>query len=83
MRDRALGVAAIGVFVFCWGLEAAEVRVADSAALRRAVQELTPGTVLLLEPGTYDGGVSLHDVAGTEQAPIIIQGADPNHPPAT
>ncbi len=81
MRYGALGVAAVYVLVSCSGLGAAEVRVADSAAFRQAVQELTPGTTLLLEPGTYDGGISLHDVAGTEQAPIIIQGAEPNHPP--
>jgi hypothetical protein len=81
MRYRALGVAAICALVCCSGLEAAEVRVADSAAFRRAVQGLTPGTVLLLEPGAYDGGVSLHEVAGTEQVPVIIEGADPNNPP--
>ncbi len=81
MRYCALGVAGICVLGSCSGLGAAEVRVADSSAFRRAVQGLTPGTVLLLEPGTYEGGVSLRDVAGTEQAPIVIQGADPNHPP--
>jgi hypothetical protein len=62
-------------------VEAADVRVADSPAFRAALEQLTPGTVLLLEPGTYEGGVSVHDAAGTEQAPIVIQGAEPNHPP--
>ena len=81
MRYRALGVPALCVLATCSGLGAAEVRVADSAAFRRAVQELTPGAVLSLAPGVYEGGVSLREVAGTEQAPITIQGADPNHPP--
>ncbi len=81
MRSRALGIAAMWALMSCAGLGAAEVRVADSAAFRQAVQELTPGTILLLAPGTYEGGVSLHEVTGTEQAPIVIEGVDPNRPP--
>ncbi len=62
-------------------VRAEEIRVADSTAFRAAAQRLTPGATLLLEPGVYQGGVYLENVAGAEQAPIVIQGAEPSDPP--
>ncbi len=61
--------------------QAGEIRVADSAQLREATTHLAPGTTLLLEPGVYQGGLYLSDLAGTEIAPVVIQGADANAPP--
>lgn len=81
MRQSTLRIFLMSILAFCWCADAAEIRVADSAALRRALEQLVPGTVLLLEPGVYEGGVSLRDVAGTERAPIVIQGAQPHRPP--
>ena len=81
MRHSTLRIAMMSALAFCLCVDAAEIRVADSAGLRKAMAQLVPGTVLLLEPGVYEGGVSVRDVAGTEEAPIVIQGADPNRPP--
>lgn len=63
------------------GAEGREICVADSAGLREALGQLGPGTTLSLEPGVYRGGVYLHRVNGTADAPIVIQGLDPNDPP--
>jgi hypothetical protein len=62
-------------------LAAAEVLVRDSAELRAALQELAPGTTIVLASGAYQGNIYLQGAAGTEQAPITITGADPNKPP--
>jgi hypothetical protein len=61
--------------------ESREIRIADSAELRAAVEHLTPGTTLLLKPGVYQGGLFLRGVAGTADAPVVIQGMEPNAPP--
>ncbi len=60
---------------------AGEIRVKSSLELKRAVGELRPGTKLLLEPGVYTGGVYLSNVKGTEEKPVLIQGADSEDPP--
>lgn len=61
--------------------QAREIPIADSAELRAAVADLTPGTTLALKPGVYEGGLDLRGVAGTAEAPVVIRGAEPNHPP--
>ncbi len=62
-------------------LGAAEVPVRNSSELRAAVRDLTPGTTIVLAPGDYQGNSYVQGAAGTEQAPIVIAGADPNRPP--
>lgn len=74
---------------FCVGLigvlpsftQAEEIRVANTVELRAALVHLAPGVTVLLSPGVYEGGLYLPNVSGTEGAPIVIQGADPNAPP--
>jgi hypothetical protein len=63
------------------GLEAKEVLVSSSSQLQSEIRRLTPGTTLLLAPGTYTGGVYLENISGTDDAPIVIRGTDPNNPP--
>ncbi|MEN6575233.1 MAG: right-handed parallel beta-helix repeat-containing protein [Phycisphaerales bacterium] len=58
-----------------------EVRVGDSTELRAALQHLTPGTTVLLNPGVYQGGLFLANATGTEDAPVVIQGTDRNSLP--
>lgn len=60
---------------------AVEIRVADSQQLLLAAQEAAPGTTILLEPGQYAGGLYLQDLAGSQENPIVIAGADVNDPP--
>jgi len=61
--------------------QAHEIPIANSAELRAAVGNLTPGTTLQLKPGVYQGSLYLRNVAGTAAAPVVIQGAEPNNPP--
>ena len=77
---RLIGCATSIGLLLCPYIQAEEIRVGDSAELRAAAAQLMPGVTLLLEPGDYEGGLYLHGLAGTEHAPIIIQGADPNNP---
>lgn len=82
MRHHTLlSLTLMSALIFCSYAGAQEVRVTDSAGLRAEIGRALPGTTLLLEPGAYDGGLYLENVAGTEQAPITIQGAEPNNPP--
>ncbi len=60
---------------------AMEVRVADSQELLLATRNAEPGTVILLEPGEYAGGLYLQTLTGSEESPIVIKGVDPNNPP--
>ena len=53
----------------------ADVPVADSDALGRALREAKPGTVIRLAPGRYAGGHSVSGVNGTAAAPIVVAGA--------
>lgn len=55
--------------------------VGSQAELAEAVRTLKPGDVLLLQPGTYSGDITIRDVAGTANAPITIRGADPRSRP--
>lgn len=82
MRYRAV-VCSVGLIcVLLSAVSGQEVRVSDSTELRAALQHPTPGTTVLLNPGVYQGGLYLANVTGAEDAPVVIQGADPNAPPA-
>jgi hypothetical protein len=58
-----------------------EVFVKDRAGLESALAAARPGARIRLAPGDYAGGLSFHDLAGTEAKPIIVAAADPAHPP--
>jgi hypothetical protein len=58
----------------------AEVRVATTAELRRALDEALPGARILVEPGTYEG-FHVSDVAGGAADPILVEPADPARRP--
>ncbi|MBA7646879.1 hypothetical protein ES703_54645 [subsurface metagenome] len=70
-----------GAGASCIQLEADEVFVRNSSEFHKAIRELEPGTTILLAPGSYQGGLYLHAIAGTKEAPVVIRGADPNNPP--
>jgi hypothetical protein len=57
------------------------VDVATTAEFRAAYSTATAGTTISVRPGTYEGGHYRRGMAGTAQAPIIIEGADPARPP--
>ena len=57
------------------------VRVDDRESLYRALREAKPGTQILIAPGTYQGGMFVDRMQGTEGRPILIAAADPQRPP--
>jgi hypothetical protein len=57
-------------------LNADEIIVRDADALRAALRDLKPATVLKISPGVYPGG---HTVSGI--AKLTIQALDPKQPP--
>jgi hypothetical protein len=44
-----------------------------------AARFATPGTAVVLAPGTYPGGGSVSDLAGAPEAPIWIRGSNPTN----
>ncbi len=60
---------------------ASPIVVADSGQLADALREAGPGTEIHLAPGIYRRGVSVADVRGSAEAPILVRAADPNNPP--
>ena len=57
------------------------VRVRTAGELRQAVLAARPGARILVEPGTYEGGLHFENVHGAPGEPIVIAGADPRNPP--
>lgn len=55
-------------------------QVRDATELKDALTKLASGDQLLLSPGFYRE-ISLKNLHGTSQAPIVIRGSDPNLPP--
>lgn len=67
--------------VFLIGMTPQEVRVGTSAQLLEAAQSAKPGTTILLEPGSYRGGILITNLHGTKNLPITIKGSVPKSPP--
>jgi hypothetical protein len=61
--------------------QAQEVRVRTSEELAEALRGAEAGTTILIEPGTYRGGLSAGGLKGTEERPIVIAAADAKDPP--
>lgn len=57
------------------------MRVTNSSELLRAAREARPGSILELEPGSYEGGLTLDNLRGEAGRPIVIEAADPKQPP--
>lgn len=57
------------------------VTVSNAAAFRAAVTAATPGTRILLAPGTYPGGFHFVGVRGEPGRPVVIAAADASRPP--
>jgi len=58
-----------------------EVRVRTDDELRAAVRTAAPGARILIEPGTYRGGLWLENLHGTPGSPIVIEGRSTESPP--
>lgn len=82
-KKANVGCVFLVFLVFCTSgnLFAKEIVVRNSSELSNALGRAGSGTVILLEPGKYDGGIYMQGVSGEPDAPIIIRGADPEDPP--
>ena len=58
------------------GSDTASGTEADPLSLSAAIQNATPGVAVVVHAGTYNGGIYVSDVRGTETAPIWIGGAE-------
>lgn len=63
------------------GAAAGTLRVSNTDALRDALAGATPGTVILVAPGEYQGPFIAGDRHGTAEQPIVVAAADPARPP--
>jgi hypothetical protein len=57
------------------------INVPTISHLRAALQNLQPGTTILIAPGFYSRGISIANIHGTPESPIVIAAADPADPP--
>jgi len=57
------------------------VEVTNRRELLSAVSQAKPGTKILIAAGEYRGGLTFTDLIGTKEKPIVLQAADPDHPP--
>ncbi|GIX01207.1 MAG: hypothetical protein KatS3mg112_0144 [Thermogutta sp.] len=57
------------------------VVVRNDAEFREAVRRAQPGMVIRIESGQYGGDVWIENLHGREDAPVVIEGADPQNPP--
>ncbi len=55
----------------------AQVRPVEAARLQQAVNEASPGQVLLVSPGTFQGTLDLGGRKGTAERPIVIRAQRP------
>lgn len=49
--------------------------------LLQALQVARPGSIIILKPGTYEGGIFVRNLHGQSRQPILIKGSDRQSPP--
>ncbi len=57
------------------------VRAVGNQALRQALRDARPGTVIRIAPGNYQAEIWVENLHGTEEAPIVIEAENPSQPP--
>jgi len=57
------------------------VKVTTTSEFRAAIGRARPGTTISVSPGVYEGGSYHVGIAGSPDAPIVIEGADPANRP--
>lgn len=86
MRGALIGLLAVGWGAGLWtGLEVCPaeetVTVRDRTELTQALGRATAGTTVLIEPGTYAGGIVQARLRGTAGKPIVLAAANRDRPP--
>ncbi|SHJ56589.1 Right handed beta helix region [Malonomonas rubra DSM 5091] len=57
------------------------VYVSGSAELNEVLRNIRPGTTVIIPAGNYNRGFAFRNVNGLPDAPIVIEGSDPDNPP--
>src|SRR5262245_22043238 len=78
---RWSGISALAVCLATMPAAAEDVNVKDRGELAATLSAAKPGTVILVAPGTYAGGLSASGVSGEKGKPIVIRAADLKKPP--
>ena len=68
-------VVALSAFFFLQSVAAAATYVGTPSNYHSLVSKLRPGDTLVLEPGRYGRGLSLHNLNGTAESTIVIKGS--------
>jgi hypothetical protein len=67
-------------FDFCQSEAAGETHEASPDDYRATLDAMSPGDVLKLAPGTYDRGLPIHDLNGSEGNCFVIEGPKTGEP---
>ncbi|WP_347243844.1 right-handed parallel beta-helix repeat-containing protein [Thermogutta sp.] len=60
---------------------ATTITVRNDSEFREAVRRAQPGMVIRIQSGQYKSDVWIENLHGRQDAPIVIEGADPQNPP--
>ncbi len=80
MRARLFIIICITMMVYTAVADEVQV-VSSESALLEAVRKATPGAVIGIEQGEYNGGLYIEAIHGAPDRPIHIKGMNPNNPP--
>jgi hypothetical protein len=62
------------VCFFCSAVFASTVKISSIQELRAALAQAAPGVTIKISPGSYTKGISLKNVHGTAENPVVIMG---------
>ena len=84
MKPQRLAIILTGAFL-CIDLSqtalSQTVTVSTRDQIVKATENAVPGTTILIEPGTYPGGLTFNGLRGKQNKPIILAAADKEAPP--
>jgi len=81
MNQKSSIALALCFIVWTMAVQAEEIRVSSNQQLQQALNGAKAGQTILIEPGTYQAGVSVAGLKGEEERPIVIKAADPARRP--
>ena len=76
-----LGLLIAGMVWWRSVMETNETRIKSRLELVQALSRAEPGSIILVEPGVYEGGIYIENLKGEPRKPIVIAAADPSDPP--
>ncbi len=80
LLNKAIVIAGVLYFYGHFAL-AKEYQASSRDELIQLTKQLQPGDRQRIKPGTYRGGIQISGIAGTAEAPIVIEAMDESDPP--